>query len=127
MDCSPAAGYRCVMCFQSSSLWNESLSENTSTQRWAPLRARTGRPRRRESMSASPDVTHPRLHELKDLPVDSIRKNQENPRIHFTEEEMQRLTESIAIEGILVPVVVYPEDDHYVLIDGERRWRCAQS
>lgn len=78
-------------------------------------------------MSASPEPpTTSHLRELADVPVSAIQRNPENPRIHFTPEEMDRLTESIARKGVLVPVVVYPDGDRYVLIDGERRWRCAQ-
>lgn len=66
------------------------------------------------------------MHELKRIDVASIRPNDANPRLHFPEEEIQRLSESIDKEGILVPIVVYPDGDNFVLIDGERRFRCAQ-
>ncbi len=62
---------------------------------------------------------------LENLEVSRIKPNKANPRLHFPEEEIERLSQSIAKEGILVPVVVYPEDDFYRLIDGERRFRCA--
>jgi ParB/RepB/Spo0J family partition protein len=66
------------------------------------------------------------MRELRAIDVAKISQNPANPRLHFPEEEIERLTESIAKEGILVPVVVYPEGDGFRLIDGERRWRCAQ-
>ena len=66
------------------------------------------------------------MRELKAVEVAKIDANPANPRLHFPEEEIERLTESISKEGILVPVVVYPEGDGYRLIDGERRWRCAK-
>jgi len=62
---------------------------------------------------------------LENLEVSRIKPNEANPRLHFPEEEIERLSQSIAKEGILVPVVVYPEDDYFRLIDGERRFRCA--
>lgn len=62
---------------------------------------------------------------LENLEVSKIKPNEANPRLHFPEEELERLSQSIAKEGILVPVVVYPEDDFFRLIDGERRFRCA--
>ncbi len=65
------------------------------------------------------------LHELKDLSVEQIDANPNNPRLIFPPEELDRLAESIASEGILVPVVVFPRGDRYVLIDGERRYKCA--
>ncbi len=77
-------------------------------------------------MSASPDESAKPMKGLQHIPVTKIERNAENPRLVFTQEEMDRLSESIAAKGILVPIVVYEEGDHYVLIDGERRWRCAQ-
>src|SRR5690242_17110548 len=61
-------------------------------------------------------------------PVD-IRPNEENPRIHFPDISMDKLAESIDEVGVLVPVSVFKDPEGtaptYVLIDGERRWRCA--
>lgn len=58
-----------------------------------------------------------------------IRANQENPRVHFPQITMDALTESIDKTGVLVPVAVYEDSSDaqapYVLIDGERRWKCA--
>jgi ParB family transcriptional regulator, chromosome partitioning protein len=39
---------------------------------------------------------------------------------------MNTLTASIRRYGIQVPIIVYAEGSHFVLIDGERRWRCAR-
>lgn len=77
-------------------------------------------------MSAFPDTASARFRDLRDIEVDKIRRNPDNPRLVFPEEEIQKLAESIDNEGILVPVVVYQEADTYVLIDGERRYRCAE-
>lgn len=78
-------------------------------------------------MSANPEpAVGGHLKGLREIPVAEIRKNDANPRIHFTPEEMERLTESIDRKGILVPIVVYEEEDGFVLTDGERRWRCAK-
>jgi ParB family chromosome partitioning protein len=62
---------------------------------------------------------------LENIEVSKIRPNEANPRLHFPEEEIERLTQSIAKEGILVPVVVFPDDGNFRLVDGERRFRCA--
>ncbi len=74
----------------------------------------------------SPNGAAPALHELKQIKVATIRPNDANPRLHFPDVEIQRLSESISKEGILVPIVVYPEGDGFVLIDGERRFVCAR-
>jgi ParB family chromosome partitioning protein len=71
------------------------------------------------------EFSAPRMLGLENLEVSKIKPNEANPRLHFPEEELERLSQSIAKEGILVPVVVYPEDDFFRLIDGERRFRCA--
>lgn len=62
---------------------------------------------------------------LKELSVDEIDPNKRNPRLVFPQAELDRLAESIDHEGILVPIVVFPKGDRYVLVDGERRFRCA--
>lgn len=62
---------------------------------------------------------------LKEIDVDLIDRNPENPRIIFRTGELSQLTESIRRHGVQVPIAVYREGRRYVLIDGERRWRCS--
>jgi len=62
---------------------------------------------------------------LRHISPDQIVRNSDNPRLFFRPEEMATLMASIKKFGIQVPVTVYEEGDAYVLIDGERRWRCA--
>lgn len=62
---------------------------------------------------------------LENLDVDLIDPNEGNPRLIFPEDELERLAESIDQEGILVPIVVFPKGDRYVLVDGERRFKSA--
>jgi ParB family transcriptional regulator, chromosome partitioning protein len=62
---------------------------------------------------------------LKQIPVDKIERNAENPRLLFRQGEMDQLLESIRTYGVQVPISVYQEKNRYVLLDGERRWRCA--
>jgi ParB family transcriptional regulator, chromosome partitioning protein len=54
-----------------------------------------------------------------------LRPNPENPRLIFRQEELRVLQDSIKNQGILVPLTVYHEREGYVILDGERRWRCA--
>ncbi len=68
------------------------------------------------------DATHA---DLREIPIDRIERNPENPRIIFRPAELQTLQESIRRYGVQVPVSVYPKKGKYVLIDGERRWRCS--
>ena len=55
----------------------------------------------------------------------SIQRNEDNPRIFFRPNEMEDLLYSISKLGIQVPISVYKKDTKYILIDGERRWKCA--
>jgi ParB/RepB/Spo0J family partition protein len=64
-------------------------------------------------------------HELRHIAVDLVDRNPENPRILFRPAELAELQESIRRHGIQVPVSVYKSGRRFVLIDGERRWRCA--
>jgi ParB/RepB/Spo0J family partition protein len=66
------------------------------------------------------------LSTLQDISPDRIRKNPDNPRLVFREEEMNELLDSIKEVGIKVPVSLYADGQHFVLLDGERRWRCAK-
>jgi ParB/RepB/Spo0J family partition protein len=63
---------------------------------------------------------------LQEISPDKIRKNPDNPRLVFREEEMRELMDSIKEVGIKVPLSLYEDNERFVLIDGERRWRCAK-
>lgn len=67
--------------------------------------------------------------DLNFIPVNNIERNPENPRLIFDPRKMNELQESINSVGILVPLIVYFDDkkDKYILLDGERRWRCAEA
>ena len=65
-------------------------------------------------------------HQVKEISPDRISRNPENPRLVFRSEELDTLLLSIRKFGIQVPITVYEENGNYVLIDGERRWRCAK-
>lgn len=64
---------------------------------------------------------------LREIDPKQLEKNPENPRLIFEEEDLIILRESIRESGILVPLLVYrrKRDGTYVILDGERRWRCA--
>ena len=62
----------------------------------------------------------------RELPVNLIRPNPDQPRNHYDEAALRGLSRSIIEVGLLQPVVVQEVDGHYVLTSGERRWRAAQ-
>lgn len=63
---------------------------------------------------------------LIEIHSDDIHPNPDNPRLIFREAEMNLLLDSISRVGIKVPLSVYEDGARYILIDGERRWRCAK-
>jgi ParB/RepB/Spo0J family partition protein len=65
-------------------------------------------------------------NKLKDIPIERIGPNPENPRIYFRQEELDNLLISVKKHGIQVPISVYQDGDNYVIIDGERRWRTSR-
>lgn len=60
------------------------------------------------------------------IPVDSITPNPRQPRTHFSDEAIVSLAESIEAVGVLQPIAVMRQEDGFVLIAGERRWRAAR-
>jgi len=63
---------------------------------------------------------------LTEIDPDLVDKNPVNPRLIFREAEMNQLLDSIREVGIQVPLSVFSSGTRYVLLDGERRWRCAK-
>jgi len=63
---------------------------------------------------------------LKDIAVNAIDPNPNQPRVHFDEASLAELTASISAIGVLQPILVRPDENgRYQLIAGERRWRAA--
>ncbi|MEY3499221.1 MAG: hypothetical protein RL308_890 [Bacteroidota bacterium] len=68
---------------------------------------------------------------LQNIRVDEVSPNPHNPRLIFEPRELDELKNSISKVGILVPLTVYRNEKsfpktQYVILDGERRWRCAR-
>ena len=65
--------------------------------------------------------------ELRELPVELIVPNPNQPRRRFDEEALNALAGSLGERGVLQPVLVRPKPGGtYELVAGERRWRAAQ-
>jgi ParB family chromosome partitioning protein len=65
--------------------------------------------------------------ELRQLPVELIKPNPEQPRTNFDPEALAALAASIETSGVVQPLLVRPlHDGSYELVAGERRWRAAQ-
>lgn len=59
-------------------------------------------------------------------PIKDIAPNRYQPRTVFSQEELDRLKESIEQQGVLQPLLVRHLDNSYELIAGERRLRAAR-
>ena len=61
------------------------------------------------------------------LPIYKVEPNPDQPRRDFDDEELQALSESIAVHGIVQPLTVRElPTGYYQIIAGERRWRAAR-
>lgn len=83
--------------------------------------------------AATPFATHhPEAHAghagpvFRDIPLDRIKQNPNQPRRVFDESKLAALARSLKTDGLLQPIVVRPDGDRYELVAGERRWRAAQ-
>ena len=79
---------------------------------------------------AAPEVKgekEPALGSPRELPVDQIDPNPEQPRRHFDTSQLESLAASILRHGVLQPVVVRQAGDRFELIVGERRWRASRA
>ncbi len=65
---------------------------------------------------------------VRNVDVDRITPNPEQPRLAFDETSLQELAASIREHGVLQPILVRPLDGGaYQLIAGERRWRASKA
>jgi ParB family transcriptional regulator, chromosome partitioning protein len=63
---------------------------------------------------------------IKELKINEIEPNLNQPRKQFDDEKLVQLSESIKQHGIVQPIIVKREDDTYRIVAGERRWRAAR-
>ena len=76
-----------------------------------------------------PAGARPALEGAREIPIELIHRNPNQPRQHFSEAELAELEESIRASGVLQPILVRPSpnrDGAFEIIAGERRWRAAQ-
>jgi len=65
--------------------------------------------------------------ELRELHVDLVAPNPDQPRKRFDDDALQALADSVKERGVLQPVLVRPRPGgSYELVAGERRWRAAR-
>ena len=65
--------------------------------------------------------------DFREVPVELIRANPDQPRRRIDPDSIAALADSIAAVGVIQPLVVRPlPDGRYELIAGERRWRASR-
>jgi ParB family transcriptional regulator, chromosome partitioning protein len=65
---------------------------------------------------------------VRNIDVERITPNPEQPRLVFDETTLAELAASIREHGVLQPILVRPlEDGEFQLIAGERRWRASRA
>ena len=64
----------------------------------------------------------------REIAIDLIRANPDQPRKTFDEDEIEALAQSIRERGVIQPLVLRPapSGEGYEIVAGERRWRAAQ-
>lgn len=90
------------------------------------------RPRKKMALGRGLDALIPGIGSLENnkdyfqCDINQIHANRYQPRMNFSEEELNQLRESIRERGILQPLLVRKDLDGYELIAGERRLRAAK-
>lgn len=59
------------------------------------------------------------------VPIKKVVPDVSQPRKYFDVQKLAELKKSMKVHGIISPLVVQEEADHYLLVDGERRFRAA--
>ncbi len=66
------------------------------------------------------------LNKIQEIDIDMIRPNPNQPRKSFVEDKLEELAESIKQHGVIQPIIVKKEDNVFMIIAGERRWRASR-
>lgn len=61
---------------------------------------------------------------INQMRVGDIRQGR-NPRTYFDAIEMAEMEASVAVKGVIQPILIRPVEDWYEIVAGERRWRAA--
>jgi len=73
------------------------------------------------------DTVEDRSKEYFQCDIELIRPNRYQPRLRFSDDELEELSRSIKEHGIIQPLLVREDDNGYELATGERRLRAAKN
>jgi len=74
------------------------------------------------SLSNNTEVEKPDKY----VKITKVEPNRNQPRKTCDEDELQELSDSIKIHGVIFPILVVNRGDYYEIVAGERRWRAAK-
>lgn len=63
---------------------------------------------------------------VRDIPIDEIDPNADQPRREFDKAALEQLAQSISEAGVLSPILVVEEGMRYRIVAGERRYRASR-
>ena len=79
-----------------------------------------------ENITTQKELKKDKEEGVTEIDINKLYPNLNQPRKHFDEEALQELASSIKLHGIIQPLVVTKtDDDKYMIIAGERRWRAS--
>ncbi len=67
-----------------------------------------------------------RVSQLRELPIDEVQANPDQPRRMFDEGALDEMAASIKEHGVLQPIVVVQKAGAYIIVAGERRYRASK-
>ena len=82
-------------------------------------------PKENESLNPQNESLNPQNEAL----IGDLNRNRFQPRLHFDEQKLEELAQSIRKNGIIQPIAVRTDvnnSERYEIVAGERRWLAAQ-
>ena len=81
------------------------------------------------NMTVSSDIQSIPVSAEKNIPIEKIHANPDQPRRNFTPSDLENLANSIRTKGVIQPLILrqHPKKEHeFEIVAGERRWRASQ-
>lgn len=73
------------------------------------------------------DTSYGSSNGIRNIPVDKLKPNPDQPRERFDQDALAELAESIRQQGVIQPILAEERaDGSFMLIAGERRWRASK-
>lgn len=73
-----------------------------------------------------PGINSEGVEEIKNISMQLIRANPYQPRSSIDRQKIEELAQSIKTYGLLQPIILMKEDEHYCIIAGERRFLACE-